>query len=232
MEKFSSPNPSATLAHLADGQMKSGYVGDDVSFYTHVCYPSVEIARKYFIEKIQKENLTDPVIVETGCSNLVNGMNSTKIWDDFVNEYGGNVLSIDISPEVIQECRPLVSTKTRLVCSDSIAYLKEYQGPSIDFLFLDSFNCDFFQDVGSSLHHLLEFMQVVKWLKDGSLILIDDTPLDKYWLDNALQLPYLSQLPEGNILWTKGKYVLFYLLKYTKSKVICHYYQLLIEYHP
>lgn len=229
LTKYDSKTEHATLAHLSDGTMKSGYIGQDVLYYTHICYPSMLYTYELLLCKIKKEKIDHMVIVETGCAS--HGTSSTILWDNIVSKYGGTVISIDINEETVMKCREKVSDRVHVVHSDSISYLKQYQGPPIDFVYLDSFDCNFYQDNGSSLHHLFEFMQIEKHLKDGALILIDDTPIDKWWLDNASQIEFFDKIPEGNILWTKGKYVLFYLQKYSNSKILEHKYQVLIEYH-
>lgn len=229
LPKLDYKTENTSLAYIKDGRMISGYTGEDVLYYTHICYPSMMYTLDLLKNKVDEEKREDIVILETGCAS--HGTSSTLLWDSFVKEHGGSVVSVDLSEDNVRRCREQVSNHTTVIQSDSVTFLKTYNGPPIDFVYLDSMDCNFFQDNGSCLHHLFEFMQLIPHLKDGSLILIDDTPKDKYWLDNALQLEYLDKLPEGNILWGKGKYVMFYLEKYTNSKLLYHAYQVLFEYH-
>ena len=88
-------------------------------------------------------------IVETGCLYVPGDFGcgqSTAIFCEFVEQYGGHVWSIDINPEHIRVCEQVTgeraATRT-LICGDSISYLRT-PGPDfpdeIDLLYLDSYD--------------------------------------------------------------------------------------------
>ena len=139
------------------------------------------------------KTLTNPVIVETGCARMENNYcgdgQSSLLFDQFINQFGGEFVTVDISEKSVNYCKSkLVSPRSQIIHKDSITYLKELNtklllvGKKIDFLYLDSFDCshtDMELTYRSSLHHLYEFMTIFPSLKPGALIAIDDN-----WIGN------------------------------------------------
>ncbi|PZO42398.1 MAG: hypothetical protein DCF19_07360 [Pseudanabaena frigida] len=183
----------------------------------------------YTLEYLSSKHSSPYNIVETGCSSW--GVSSTLLWDTFVSEFGGTVDSIDINMQNVEHARKAVSENTTIHCSDSVDFLLDYRKP-IDLLYLDSFDCDFFRDNGSADHHLKEFKAVENLLKESSLILIDDTPINKHWLDNAMQRKDYDYLSETHVFYGKGNKIYSYLTQQTHSKLLLHTYQCLFEYYP
>jgi hypothetical protein len=125
----------------------------------------------------------NPIILETGSARVPDprwgtvennfkddGM-STLIWDAFINEYDGEVHSVDIDPLNIEFANQYV-TKAQLYCMDSIKFLwernkeLEKRGLYVDMLYLDSLH--------DPLHHLKELCTIMPRLSEGSLIVVDD----------------------------------------------------------
>ncbi len=91
------------------------------------------------------------IIVETGTSryglsNCLGDGCSTIIFAEWARNNGGKLYSVDINAinlqnaaEALGDLRPIV----HLVHSDSIEFLKNFNQP-IDFLYLDSYDLDFF----------------------------------------------------------------------------------------
>lgn len=209
-----------TLAHLHSGEYKSGYVGPDVTFYTHINYNTLLESIKNLISHSPCNAFL--YIVETGCA--AHGTKSTLLWDRLVNYFDGEVNSVDLNLQSVNTTKQAVSNKTTVHHSDSVIYLKNYNKP-VDLLYLDSFDCDFSKDNGSADHHLQEFISIEKNLHDGSIVLIDDTPINKFWLDNALCRNDIDYIPHNQILFGKGIKVNDYLRDNTDSTLICHQYQ-------
>jgi hypothetical protein len=219
--KYNFYTPNATLATLNDNRLISGYIGKDVSFYTHVNYYTVKKALESLIKYNQKNFYQ---FVETGCA-ASHGTKSTLLWDIFVNQYNGRVDSVDLSINNVLSTRQLVSNKTQVHHSDSVEYLKTFN-KNIDFLYLDSYDCDFFNDNGSSLHHFNELKSIENQLiPNQTIILIDDTPINKYWMDGALQRDDIYKISDEQILFGKGNLVNEYLETKTSSVKLLHQYQ-------
>jgi hypothetical protein len=115
---------------------------------------SLSIVFELLDEKEDKNFL----IVETGCMRADHGQlalgddgASTYIFDDFINYYDGEVLSVDINQDNV---------------------LPEEK--KIDFLYLDSFDFEPNDPIPSQEHHLKELCAVMKNLKKGTIVCVDD----------------------------------------------------------
>ena len=97
---------------------------------------------KILFEYLEKNN-RKPVIVETGTTRLEHKQggdgHATRIFDAYINCYDGECYSVDISEDACKCARSLVSSKTKVICSDSVKFLFNFDKP-IDVLYLDSFD--------------------------------------------------------------------------------------------
>ena len=132
-------------------------------------------------ELLDQKAEKDFLIVETGCmrrdhGNLAFGDDgaSTYIFDDFVNYYDGEVLSVDICKENVEYANDLTSYKTTVHCQDSVDFLWNLPKKQIDFLYLDSYDIIRENPHPSQLHHVKEMCAVIDKLGKGSIICIDD----------------------------------------------------------
>ena len=132
-----------------------------------------------YLKSLDKKN---PTILETGIARTDenwegDGM-STLMFDDYINTVGGNFTSIDIEQSNISFAKSKVSSKSNLICSDSVIALhkisrdKEY--PMIDVLYLDSFDLDWNNPIPSSFHHMKELLAIYPKIQKGTLIVVDD----------------------------------------------------------
>ena len=117
-------------------------------------------------------------IVETGCyreeDNYRGDGCSTLLFDNYVKHRGGNVISIDISPEACKLASENTSNRVEVICGDSVEELGYLEG-KVDLLYLDSFNItDWGNDWESSAHHLKELFAAKNIIKPGTLIVVDD----------------------------------------------------------
>jgi len=141
--------------------------------------------RKLF-EYLEKHNITNPTIVETGTTRkprhhpqFWEDGGSTIMFDSFVNYHKGmcqrepRVYSVDISKRNCVNCRKLVSNMTEVVCEDSVTFLHEFR-EKVDVLYLDSFDLDWNHPHPSALHHIKELCASLRLLKSGSVVIVDD----------------------------------------------------------
>ena len=134
----------------------------------------------------KKENKSNYLIVETGCMRgdhtpvsspyaLGDDGASTYIFDDFINFYDGEVLSVDSKQDNVDYAIKFTSDRTSVYCRDSVPFLWELpEKTKIDFLYLDSFDLDPNNPVPSQLHHVKELCACMKNLKKGTIIAVDD----------------------------------------------------------
>lgn len=124
------------------------------------------------------EELNRPVIiVETGCSRYADSWygdgNSTVVWDNFVNSFGGNVYSVDIDPIATTHAKMLVSEKTIIETSDSVEWLRTLNLKA-DLLYLDSYDIDWNNPNPSMKHHAKELNASLHLISPGSVVAVDD----------------------------------------------------------
>lgn len=117
-------------------------------------------------------------ILETGMSAW--GPDSTRLFDAYVQSFGGRLWSVDVRPEPIERLTPLVGRATTLVCDDSVAFLgqwvEEHPGEHADVVYLDSWDVDFDAPLPAANHCLREIEAITPGLRSGTLLLIDDSP--------------------------------------------------------
>jgi SAM-dependent methyltransferase len=145
------------------------------------------------------KDIKDPFIVETGCARIENNYagdgQSSLLFDKYINEYGGEFITIDLSPASVENCRKqMICPRTAVVESDSVAFLQQLNenlktvNKKIDFLYLDSFDWTPELQVESATHHLKELEAIYESLKPGALVGVDDnwltgqTRIGKGWL--------------------------------------------------
>ena len=156
------------------------------------------------------KDIKNPLIVETGCAriegNYAGDGQSSLLFDKYINEYGGEFITIDLSPHSVENCRKqMICPRTAVVEHDSVSYLQQLNeklkttGRKVDFLYLDSFDWTPELQVESATHHLKELEAIYESLKPGALIGVDDnwmvgnTRIGKGWLVleyfNSLGIP-------------------------------------------
>jgi tetratricopeptide (TPR) repeat protein len=129
-------------------------------------------------------------IVETGCAsdrnitideNWLGDGRSTVLFDNYVKYNKGHVYTVDLNPEATRVCQTLVSSNVTIHTGDSIEYLKSIsksgEVPSIDLLYLDSYDFQVYNFVQSSVHHFNELMAAMPLLTDRTLVVVDDSPI-------------------------------------------------------
>lgn len=129
------------------------------------------------------------LIVETGTSAW--GTDSTRLWDAYVNNFGGEFWSVDISPEPSQRLQNQVGSRTHLIVEDSVTFLEriaaERGGDRIGIAYLDSWDLDWDDPEPAERHGLLEWHAIKGLFGPGSILIIDDSPGSLDWVPSPLQ---------------------------------------------
>ena len=132
--------------------------------------------------------LRHPVIVEYGMTRHADSWEgdgfSTILFAHFIAQQpcGGTLFSIDINPYSILASDHLMKKyeipqrDIFLICADAMDFMHQAKLELVDLLYLDAWDYggDDVQKEESALHHLEAFQRSEKWLKSGSLVLIDD----------------------------------------------------------
>lgn len=179
---------------------------DDVRHRLGDRVPGFDLIFKYLKE------IENPVIVETGCAreeeNYQDGQ-SSLLFDKYINEYGGEFYTVDISEKAVDYCiSKMTSPNSHVNLSDSIQYLDKLnrqlhdQNRKIDFLYLDSFDAP--RDnpqvtFNSALHHFYEFTTILPSLKPGTLVGVDDN--------------WIEETEKQYIIGGKGQIIFEYMMK-------------------
>lgn len=149
-------------------------------------------------EILDEKKTKDFFIVETGCMRADHGQialgddgASTFIFDDFINYYDGNVVSVDINPNNAKHANELTSDRTEVYCSDSVEFLWNLpEKRKIDLLYLDSFDFEPEDPIPSQKHHLKELCAAMTKLRKGSLIVVDDNA-------NTPEFEWFTKIAQG-----------------------------------
>ena len=139
------------------------------------------------------KTIDNPLIIETGCARPPDiapwgtvdisfkddGM-STLIFDKFINDFGGDFYSVDITPRHVEYARTQISNKSNVHCDDSVGFLwhvskilKE-ENRYVDLLYLDSYDYDPKNPYPSMVHHMKEIAVILNRLRPGSMLAVDD----------------------------------------------------------
>jgi len=153
---------------------------------------------KIVFELLDKKKTKDFFIVETGCMRSDHGQlafgddgSSTYILDDFINFYDGEVVSVDINSDNVKHAQKMVSDRTEVYCSDSVDFLWNIPAKKkIDLLYLDSFDFKPDDPIPSQKHHLKELCAVMKNLKKGTIVLVDDNA-------NTPEFEWFTKIAQG-----------------------------------
>lgn len=149
-------------------------------------------------ELLDQKKVKDFFIVETGCMRADHGQlalgddgASTYIFDDFINYYDGEVASVDINPNNVRHAQKMVSDRTTVYCSDSVEFLWNIpEKRKIDLLYLDSYDFEPENPIPSQKHHLKELTAVMKNLRKGSIIMVDDNA-------NTPEFEWFTKIAQG-----------------------------------
>jgi hypothetical protein len=130
------------------------------------------------------DNISSPLIVETGISRMIDNYtgdgHSTLLFDEYLHFFkkSGMLISIDIDQNKCDFTAPLLSSKSTILCSDSVIALNSISNnsnlPSIDLLYLDSYDVDWNNPTPAAAHHLAELKIVWPLLQPGSIVAVDD----------------------------------------------------------
>jgi len=119
-------------------------------------------------------------IVETGSvrqdQNWDGDGQSTVMLAEFAKERGGFMTTVDIAREATDLARQLVPT-AMVHCGDSVKYLSKI-GRQIDLLYLDSYDVDMSTPHPAALHCLMELTAAQPFLHAGSIVFVDDSPMN------------------------------------------------------
>lgn len=172
-------------------------------------------------------------ILETGSSAW--GTNSSLLFDGYVNSFGGSFETVDIRLQPCITLRKLCTSHTKLNCDDSVSFLKRkaLNDEKYDLVYLDSWDVDWANPVPSALHGLNEFFAISSCLKEGCILLVDDTPANPPIMERVQPFHVKNLVAfhnEFGFYPGKGSLIKQLLLSAGRGKQLAHEYQLLWQF--
>lgn len=128
-------------------------------------------------------NIKEPVILESGIASA--GTQSTYLFNEYIRKYGGKLYSVDINNHLVEIHKGNMCPATQLICSDSVTYFSNWakNNEYANAIYLDSYDLDLYNPAGSEEHGLKEYKALLPVIKNGTILLVDDTPISPDWLD-------------------------------------------------
>lgn len=183
---------------------------------------------KRLFEEIQEHK--NPVILESGIAS--HGTYSTYLFNEYVKKYGGFFWSVDINPYLVDSHKGNMCPATQLICDDSVSFFKKWstENKEANVIYLDSYDLDFYNPHPSGNHGLEEYKALIPIIKKNTLLLIDDTPLNPYWLDTRGKLydDMILYYNQNTYMPGKGMYVLYEI---SNARKLMHNYQVLYKFY-
>ena len=169
------------------------------------------------------------MILESGIASA--GTQSTYLFNEYVRKYGGFFWSVDINKSLVEQHRGNMCPATRLICDDSVNFFSNWakKNNKADIIYLDSYDLDFYNPKPSAEHGLKEFRSLLPVCKKDTLMLIDDTPINPYWLPfrNKMYNDMINFYNNYNCLPGKGMLV---LNEEKNADLLLHNYQVLYKF--
>ena len=184
-------------------------------------------------EAVLKNSNARPLnIIETGTSAW--GTDSSRLWDAYVQHFGGEFWSVDLSADPSKRLKNQVSEHTHLIVSDSVSFLQDFArnhvGENVDICYLDSWDVDWQDPEPSMEHGLAEFHAIERLLGPGSVLLIDDTPTSLDVMPLRGRDAAASFLGQRGFLPGKGALVIQELQSRSNVRVIWQGYSVAYEF--
>ena len=215
----------------------SGNLSYDEKTDTYEMFSEKEGVRKHLnyltFKRLFKEmnGIKNPTILESGIASQ--GTQSTYLFNEYIRKYGGFFWSVDINPNLVNIHQGNMCPATKLVCQDSVSFFTDWSKThnKADIIYLDSYDLDFYNPKPSGDHGLREYKSLIPVIKKDTLLLIDDTPVNPYWLDTRNKV-YTDMcdyyFKNNNTLPGKG---MFILDKINNANMLLHNYQVLYKFY-
>ena len=176
------------------------------------------------------------IIIETGSSAW--GTNSSILFDKYItyrntkNSLLNKFLTCDIRINPLLSLINKVSPSTTLFCNDSVLFLSEISNKYVDsnhsfLIYLDSYDLEYDNPNPSGLHGFKEFLSILPLLKKGTILLIDDSPLNIDFCPEYAKTTSRNYFEKYGIYPGKGMFIEPIIQSFKNVKKIYHKYQII-----
>jgi len=209
------------------------YHKDDNTYDMFSSKPGVHKHINYLTFKRLFEEMKDistPNILESGIASA--GTQSTYLFNEYVKKYGGRFWSVDINKSLVDTHSGNMCPATQLIADDSVSFFNRWSETNreANVIYLDSYDLDFYNPMPSGNHGLAEYTALLPVIKKNTLLLIDDTPVNPYWLDTRGKV-----YDDMCTYYTKYAYLpgkgMFVLNKIRNADMLLHNYQVLYKFY-
>ena len=166
-------------------------------------------------------------IFETGSSAW--GTNSSLLFNNYVNKFGGRFVTVDIREEPSKFLEPFFKENSEAHTDDSLNFIKTFDKKffkELDIIYLDSFDVDLSNPTPSMEHGLEEFLLLDKLITKNTLIAIDDTPKDIKFFGEGVKK---AKIGNRDLVPGKGALVIEEVRKNKNYEVIYHEYSIILK---
>jgi hypothetical protein len=150
----------------------------------------------------------NPIIVETGTSAY--GTDSSRIFDSFAKMFNGYFYSVDINSYPSKRLHIIKSKRSKFYIMDSVNFLKKFEllteHQTVDLFYLDSWDVDWRNPLPSALHGRNEMNAIKPYIKQGTVLMIDDTPNSLSWIPLENRTVAVEFKKEFGVLPGKGAF--------------------------
>jgi len=166
------------------------------------------------------------LIIETGTSAW--GTDSSRLFAAYTESFGGVFWSVD-SRKLPSDRLGSLGETVHLAVDDSVNFLNNFEVPAphkaISLAYLDSWDVDFENPEPAMEHGLREWEALIPLLAPGSIVVIDDTPIESLLYGKAVSK---SRWHVGKI---PGKGTLILENEFFRShfQVMYHHYNLVMK---
>ena len=169
-------------------------------------------------------------ILETGTSAY--GTDSSRLFDSYVRNFGGNFYTVDINSYPSRRLRFAKSSRAHFFVMDSVQFLGDFSKITgekfADLIYLDSWDVDWSNPFASAEHGRKELIAIKPFLRAGTIIVVDDTPVSMKWIPFSDQDVAAKFKIEFGVLPGKGAFhkqalegIEFTVIHHDYNLVIC-----------
>jgi hypothetical protein len=119
-------------------------------------------------------------------------------------------------------------------CDDSVHFLKrwidKYSAHKVDLVYLDSWDLNISDPLPAAIHGLKEFLAIAPALREGSLLLVDDTPRSLDFLPAPLRESAAEFQANHGLVPGKGMLIDLFLKERPRITKVLHHYQVLYKF--
>jgi len=167
------------------------------------------------------------LVIETGTSAW--GTDSSRLFAQYVESFGGAFYTVDIRKEPSDRLEGALGKSSHLIVGDSVSFLEGFDLPTgfkkVDLAYLDSWDLDLENPLPAMEHGLKEWKALYPLLGPGSIVVIDDTPIEWHLLGDKAKF----QAKDKTHIAGKGRLILQDDAVFEHFQMLYHHYNVVMK---